>query len=803
LPPDARDSIEIDPPTLGAHQRLDAPVVAAAKPLCQARNETPQHLFVGIPLERVKLSRSRQVEDATEPTLPIRRISDALEADTYIRKSRECPPFPPPKMPPVKASIWLNLSFLRQKVRPSPRRGSGATPTPFAGAAPRAAILKLWSRVLNPPSSNSEIGPSAVSLRAGKPYGRWRLRDDPDLLHTVKSTLAATRPLQNVAPDLLRSVLEEAAVLRIMTGEYLIHEGSREVDTMYLLIDGAIEIVVGGRRIVLHDEPGETLGEISTINRQPRIADVRAQVDSVVVEVPVEPIFALRTTNPERYIRYLELIAISLGAKLSNATRHERQYAEQLLESENIRANNAELQKLVTDRLREVLMLSHVFRSSQDAILIANPDGTLLSANPTAIAWLKWETTQVDTVSLFARIPELQGMEGRLVDPLNGGFKTGLDISGTVYGDMPVELTFTPVVQEGQIIALAFFLRDIREQRSLLESLRQSQEQLLQYSKGLEQKVAERTWALRQSNIELQQINERLSQETRSKDAALLKLKETQSHLLQSEKMIALGRLAAGMAHEINNPIGYVTSNLHTLSEYLGQLRQLLEYYGELDDSAVTSREDLIKVEERVRKLKQEMDYTFVIADSAAIIADAMAGVKRVAAIVKNLKEFTHLEGAAREFCSLNENLDCTIKLIWNELKYKAKVVRQFGTIPEVECFPNQLNQAFLNILLNAVQAIDREGTITVSTSAVANEVLVRIADDGCGIAPEALPHIFEPFFTTKPVGSGMGLGLTSAYSIVRNHHGRIEAESAPGMGTVLSIYLPARQPATAQLGNL
>jgi PAS domain S-box-containing protein len=629
----------------------------------------------------------------------------------------------------------------------------------------------------------------------GEPPTRRPLREDAALCRETESALLRTRHFAHVSPELVRAVLGQGFLVRVPAGETLIRQGSEEIDTMYALLEGTLDVLVDGRHIVSLSEPGEAIGELSPISRQPRSAEVRAQTDCTLVEIPVRAVSKFRSADPERYIQFLELIALYLGGKLAQTTRRVRTYEELLLEREQLRSHSRELERLVQEKLHEVLLYSHVFRNSQDGILIADARGSIISANLAMIALFGWKDWQPGKLSILDWFPDLRGRLDPLLEPQGSGFKADWLLPNTVHGEMPVEATYTPVGQNGRVIALAFFLRDIRGYKLLLESLQESQLQLAQHSKDLERQVEERTLALRRSNEELQATNVKLRQETQSKDAALETLKKTQSHLLQSEKMIGLGHLAAGVAHEINNPIGFVISNLNTMKEYLGQIRELLALYAPLENRSGRTSAEAAGIAERVGALKRKMDYDFVMKDAPQVIADAEEGAARVAAIVRNLKEFTHLDQAQKQWVNVNDGLESAIRLIWNELKYKARVVRDYGEIAEIECYPQQLNQAFLNLLMNAVQAIEKEGTITVRTRPDGDGIAIQVQDDGCGIAPEDLPHIYEPFFTTKPVGQGMGLGLTSAYTIVRSHHGTIDVESRRGAGTTFTLRLPLRQP--------
>jgi len=292
-------------------------------------------------------------------------------------------------------------------------------------------------------------------------------------------------------------------------------------------------------------------------------------------------------------------------------------------------------------------------------------------------------------------------------------------------------------------------------------------------------------------------ITERKQTETalqKEKDEQTLlinKLEEVQNHLMQSEKMASIGLLAAGVAHEINNPIGYVYSNLGTLEKYAQDALGLLALYEQAEDSISDAQ-----VCESLKKAKKKLDIAFLKEDLSALIAESRNGITRVKDIVQNLKDFSHVDAAeVWHFSDLHRGMESTLNIVNNEIKYKADLVREYGVIPEVECISSQINQVFMNILVNAAHAIDQHGTITIRTGQEDDNIWVEIIDTGKGIAPEHLSKIFDPFFTTKPVGKGTGLGLSLSYGIIQKHHGRIEVTSEVGKGTRFRVWLPIHQP--------
>ncbi len=288
-----------------------------------------------------------------------------------------------------------------------------------------------------------------------------------------------------------------------------------------------------------------------------------------------------------------------------------------------------------------------------------------------------------------------------------------------------------------------------------------------------------REWAREQDlhdrHIELEQVYARV--------------KETQNQLLQSEKMASIGQLAAGVAHEINNPIGYVHSNLSTLQTYARDLLSLLAAYEELCQKLPSQYQHLT---EPIQELKERADYSFLQHDLPELVEESREGIERVKKIVMDLRDFSHageLENEQWISVDIHRGLQSTLNIVWNELKYKVEVNKEFGAIPLIECLPSQLNQVFLNLLVNAGHAITERGVITIATRQIDNEICISVADSGQGIAPEHLARIFDPFFTTKPIGKGTGLGLSLSYGIVQKHNGRIEVQSTVGKGTIFSVY--------------
>ena len=280
-------------------------------------------------------------------------------------------------------------------------------------------------------------------------------------------------------------------------------------------------------------------------------------------------------------------------------------------------------------------------------------------------------------------------------------------------------------------------------------------------------------------------------------ESTLKRLKDTQVQMIQSEKLASIGQLAAGVAHEINNPIGFISSNLNTLEGYENDIRTLLTQYRQLASSLKQEgiggkqQTEILKRLENIEALEREMDVDFVLNDIPSLIMESQEGANRIRKIIIDMKDFAHPGDRELKYADINQNLESTLNIVWNELKYKATVTKEYGKLPPVLCYPQELNQVFMNILVNAAQAIKERGEIKVSTKALDDKVEIKIADTGSGIPEENLSRIFEPFFTTKDVGKGTGLGLNVAYNIIKKHNGTIDVESTIGKGTTFIVTIP------------
>jgi len=279
-----------------------------------------------------------------------------------------------------------------------------------------------------------------------------------------------------------------------------------------------------------------------------------------------------------------------------------------------------------------------------------------------------------------------------------------------------------------------------------------------------------------------------------------LRLSEAQEKLIQSEKLASIGQLAAGVAHEINNPIGFVKSNFSSLKTYVADILDILQQY-EAAEPLLPADSPAVQ---KLKVLKASADLPFISEDIQQLIAQSQDGIARVAKIIQDLKDFARSDSNPTWVTAdVLGCLDSALNIATNEIKYKASVVREYGSLPEIECLPAQLGQVFLNILVNAAQAIDPQsglGKIVIRSGQQDDEhIWVEISDTGCGMSDAQLKRIFDPFYTTKAVGVGTGLGLSISYGIIQRHGGNIRATSTPGEGTTFRIELPVRQAETQE----
>ena len=370
-------------------------------------------------------------------------------------------------------------------------------------------------------------------------------------------------------------------------------------------------------------------------------------------------------------------------------------------------------------------------------------------------------------------------------------------VSGAVGEDVAVDSMIagaSDYVMKDKLVRLGPAVRRELADAEVRRRRRQAEEDLQHAYEDLERRVHERT-------AELSAANARVREELDERR----KLEEERNrmfvHLIRGQKLQAIGQLAAGVAHEINNPVGWILSNLGTIEDYFATLAGLLEKTTAAATGLPGPEGDRLR--EEIGRLRREAEAAFVLEDLGTAVRDSKEGAIRIRDIVANLKSFARLDEKEPEEADLLQILESAIKLSASELKFKAEVVRQFAPLPRIPCRPLQIEQVFINLLVNAAQAIPERGKVTISAEIVDGDAVVRVRDTGTGIPAELRQRLFEPFFTTKPVGKGTGLGLHVAYKIVRAHGGKISFESTPGQGTVVTVRLPAvRAAAKARIAD-
>lgn len=289
------------------------------------------------------------------------------------------------------------------------------------------------------------------------------------------------------------------------------------------------------------------------------------------------------------------------------------------------------------------------------------------------------------------------------------------------------------------------------------------------------------------THTQVKRASKKLIKEKKAQQELIEKLEETKNQLLQSEKMASIGQLAAGVAHEINNPVGFIKSNFSSLKHYATELNEVIKKYeGLLAD----------KQADKINEITDEHDLEFVTEDINNLLTESFDGISRIEEIVKSLKHFSHADTNQWEEADINQGIESTLKIVGHELKYIAELEKHYGELPLVQCLPMQVNQVFMNLLVNAAQAMDdkKNGKISITTQAQDDYITVKISDNGKGIEEKDIIKIFDPFFTTKPVGKGTGLGLSLSYNIIHEHNGDIKVESQPDKGTTFIIKLPIQQ---------
>ncbi|HBO97802.1 MAG TPA: hypothetical protein DD648_07310, partial [Candidatus Omnitrophica bacterium] len=262
-----------------------------------------------------------------------------------------------------------------------------------------------------------------------------------------------------------------------------------------------------------------------------------------------------------------------------------------------------------------------------------------------------------------------------------------------------------------------------------------------------------------------------------------------------SEKLASIGHLAAGVAHEINNPVGFISSNMEMLEQYIADYAKVLKMADHLKESV--EQENLAKTKsiiEEMARLNKEINLDYIISDTPKLLEHNRKGIERIRKIVNDLRAFSREDKNVMERVKIEEVIEGILTIVTSEIKYKARLEKDYGDTPPIECSPQRLGQVFINLIINALHAIEGTGTIAIKTYTQDEFVCVDVRDTGKGIPPEILNKIFDPFFTTKPTGQGTGLGLSVSYEIIKKHNGSMTVRSKVGEGTTFTVMLPINQ---------
>ncbi|NOY85489.1 MAG: PAS domain-containing protein [Nitrospirae bacterium] len=430
---------------------------------------------------------------------------------------------------------------------------------------------------------------------------------------------------------------------------------------------------------------------------------------------------------------------------------------------EDLQRSTALIEKTKKDLNDTLLYVESVMNSMGDALIVIDSEYKIKRINQMAKSLLKYDEDDLiaRTIdSIFEYIDENAFFNSKGV--------TGKRMSCITMENekIPVDVNIQPLIDLNDTrIGHVLVVRDMRVTLDLISRLEKA-------NTSLEVTVQERTQALQKS-------------------CETLKMKDAQ--ILQQEKMASIGVLTAGIAHEINNPVGYISSNMELLQESLGDIisyTQLLEYGLAAQTKENDAKRRVLEMDQ-IKQVQARMKVEKLFSDSEKIIKESGQGLKRIKRIIHDLRMFSHSDENKMISTDLNHEIQNTLNIVEHELKHKAEIVTQFEFVPPLNCYPQQLNQVFMNLLINASHAVSEGDVIHIRTHYRDGQIYVVFKDTGTGIPAENLKKIFDPFFTTKSVGKGTGLGLYISYGIVEKHKGTLSVESKLGEGTTFTIKLP------------
>ena len=448
--------------------------------------------------------------------------------------------------------------------------------------------------------------------------------------------------------------------------------------------------------------------------------------------------------------------------KLIGAIETLQDVTERVVAEQELKRHRSELEELVNERTSEVFELHHELEAFLDNASVA-----IVSTSDQKIARANRKFYEMFDVKNGSAV----GMSTRALFPTDECYAELRNVANTAFANGE------SLLYESEMISLSGSHIWARLIAYVADS----------------GNISAKTWWIIQDITEMKRVQAELEQNFRKIQEANERITETQNQLLQSEKMAAIGQLAAGVAHEINNPIGFVSFNLSTLKRYAVGLLNFIDLVASADIERLPD-EQRTKISESMKQLDPE----YLKEDLPQLLSESEEGLSRVKNIVKDLKDFSRVDQNDWQEADINAGLESTLNVVMNEIKYKASIVREYGEIPLVRCLAGQVNQVFLNIIVNAAYAIAERGEIRIRTRLDGDFVVVAISDNGSGMPEEIKRRIFEPFFTTKPVGKGTGLGLSLSFSIIQKHGGTIEVESEANVGTTFEVRLPVKGPVVA-----
>jgi PAS domain S-box-containing protein len=433
---------------------------------------------------------------------------------------------------------------------------------------------------------------------------------------------------------------------------------------------------------------------------------------------------------------------------------------------------NEELKARI-DLARKERYFRTIIDKSFDVILICNEEGGINYISPSSKAELGYFPNELTGKQAKMLLPEAETERfanwlNRVLDEPSKVLRRRTRFCTKEMETLHVEIIFKNLLDDEAIDGILIMVRDISEAI-------EAEEILTNYNNKLKEEVALHTGALQEKNDELETL--------------LANLKEAQVQLIESEKLASLGQLTAGIAHEINNPINFVSANIGPLKRDIADIRLLLEKYASLHTC-----EDLEQNLEEIQQLRESLDIDYLEEEITQLLNGIEEGATRTSEIVAGLRSFSRIDEEDIKPADLHEGLNSTLMLLSHKLRMGIHVSKQFAeNLPQVECYPGKINQVFMNILSNSVQALDGKGSITLRTWHQDDTVFISIKDNGPGISDEDKEKVFEPFFTTKPSGEGTGLGLSITNAIIQKHKGNIEIHSQPGKGAEFVISLPVK----------